>query len=57
MFPTDVMNSDKGDKNIDNTPEIAQVLKLDLTKAKEDTLFQLQKLEEDRINSIHDQEV
>ena len=34
------------------TPEIALVLKLDLTKAREDKLFQLQKLEEARLNSI-----
>ena len=39
------------------TPKIAQVLKIDLTKAKEDRLFQLQNLDEDRINSIHHQEV
>ena len=38
-------------------PKIAQVLKLDLTKAKEDRLFQLQKLEEDELNAIHYQEV
>lgn len=36
--------------------EISQVLRLDITKAKEHRLFQLQKLE-DRLNSIHHQEV
>lgn len=40
-----------------HTPKITQILKLDLTKAKEDILFQLQKLEEDILNSIHHQEV
>lgn len=39
------------------TLEMAQVLKLDFTKAKEDKLFQLQKLDEDVLNSIHHQEV
>lgn len=33
--------------------EIAQVLKIDTTKAKEERLFQLQKLEEEKINSMH----
>lgn len=37
-------------------PEIAKVLKLDLSKAKEYRLFHLQKLEEDRVNPIHHQE-
>ena len=37
--------------------EISQVLKSNFTKAKEDKLFQIQKLEEDRLNSIHHQEV
>lgn len=38
------------------TPEIAQVLKLDTTKSKEERLFHLQNLQEDRLNSIHCQE-
>ena len=38
-------------------PKIALVIKLHFTKAKKDRLFQLQKLEEDRLNSIHHQEV
>ena len=37
--------------------EIAKVLKLDLAKEKEEILFQLQNLEEEKINSIHHQEV
>ena len=39
------------------TLEIAKVLKLDTAKAKEERLFQLQKLEMDILNSIHHQEV
>lgn len=38
-------------------PETSQVLKLDLSKSKEDELFKIQKLEEDRLHSIHHQEV
>ena len=38
-------------------PEIAQVLKLDLIKAKKYRLFQLQKFEEDKLYSFYHQEV
>ena len=37
--------------------EIAQVLQLDTIKATKDILFQLQKLEEDRLVSIHHKEI
>ena len=38
-------------------PEIAKVLKLNLSKAKEYMLFHIQNLEEDIFNSIHHREV
>lgn len=38
-------------------PKITQVLQLDIAKAKQERLFQLQKLEEDIITSTHHQEV
>ena len=37
-------------------PEIDKVLMLDLAKLKEERLFHIKKLEEDRLNSIHYQE-
>ena len=36
--------------------EIAHVLKIDTSEAKNERMFQLQKLEEDRIMAIHHQE-
>ena len=38
-------------------PEIVKVVNIDLSKAKEERLFQILKLEEDILNSIHHQEV
>lgn len=37
--------------------KIAQVLRLDTVRAKKERLFQLQKLEKYRVNSIHHQEI
>ena len=39
-----------------HTLEIAKVLKLDIGEAKHERLFQLQKLEEDRITTLQHQE-
>lgn len=38
-------------------PQISQALKIELTQAKEQTFFHLQKLEEERLHSIHHQGV
>ena len=39
-----------------NTPEIAHILKIDTTDLRDERMFQLQKLEEDRVLAIHHQE-
>jgi hypothetical protein len=39
-----------------NTPKIAHILKIDTTELRNERMFQLQKLEEDRVLEIHHQE-
>ena len=39
-----------------NNPEIAHILKIDTTESRNERMFQLQKLEEDRVLEIHHQE-
>ena len=39
-----------------NTPEIANILKIDTTNLRDERMFQLQKLEEDRVLALHHQE-
>ena len=39
-----------------NTPEIAHILKIDTTESRNERMFRLQKLEEDRVLAIHHQE-
>ena len=59
--PTKHLSSWSMDKKIplhfrQHTLEIAEVLKLDIGEAKHDRIFQLEKLEEDRIIAIQHQE-
>ena len=39
-----------------NTPKIANILKIDTTNLRDERMFQLQKLEEDRVLALHHQE-
>ena len=39
-----------------NTPEIANILKIDTANLRDERIFQLQKLEEERVLALHHQE-